>query len=40
MTRPIAFRWYLAADYDPVASLWTRINRELAPVGMEEIFER
>jgi hypothetical protein len=23
-----------------VASLWTRINRELAPAGMEELFER
>jgi GNAT superfamily N-acetyltransferase len=39
MTQPIAFRSYQAADYDPVASLWTRINRELAPVGMEETFE-
>jgi GNAT superfamily N-acetyltransferase len=38
--RPISFRRYQAADYDAVASLWTRINRELAPIGMEEIFER
>jgi N-acetylglutamate synthase-like GNAT family acetyltransferase len=29
-----------AADYDSVASLWTRINRELAPAGMEELFEQ
>jgi putative acetyltransferase len=38
--RPISFRRYQAADHDAVASLWTRINRELAPIGMEEIFER
>jgi hypothetical protein len=37
---PIAFRKYQARDYDSVASLWTRINRELAPAGMEEMFER
>ncbi len=37
---PVAFRRYQATDYDPVASLWTRINRELAPAGMEELFER
>ena len=36
----ITFRAYQASDYDPVAALWTRINRELAPAGMEEIFER
>ena len=36
----VAFRKYRAADYDSVASLWTRINRELAPAGMEELFER
>jgi len=36
----VIFRKYLAADYDSVASLWTRINRELAPVGMEELFEQ
>lgn len=37
---PVTFRRYQAADYDSVASLWTRINRELAPAGMEELFER
>jgi GNAT superfamily N-acetyltransferase len=40
-TAPVlAFRTYRVADYDSVASLWTRINRELAPLGMEELFER
>ena len=37
---PVAFRRYQAADYDSVAALWTRINRELAPAGMEELFEQ
>jgi GNAT superfamily N-acetyltransferase len=37
---PVAFRRYQATDYNPVASLWTRINRELAPVGMEKLFEQ
>src|SRR5882757_3489097 len=37
---PVTFRRYHATDYGPVASLWTRINRELAPVGMEELFEQ
>src|SRR3954466_8190147 len=37
---PVTFRKYRAADYSPVASLWTRINRELAPAGMEERFEQ
>ena len=37
---PVAFRRYQATDYSSVASLWTRINRELAPDGMEELFER
>jgi GNAT superfamily N-acetyltransferase len=36
----VTFRRYQAADYDSVASLWTRINRELAPAGMEELFEQ
>lgn len=36
----VAFRRYRTCDYDLVASLWTRINRELAPVGMEELFEQ
>ncbi|MGH6753620.1 MAG: GNAT family N-acetyltransferase [Bradyrhizobium sp.] len=39
-TDPVAFRRYQATDYSSVASLWTRINRELAPAGMEELFER
>jgi N-acetylglutamate synthase-like GNAT family acetyltransferase len=38
--RMITFRAYQLADCDAVAALWTRINRELAPAGMEEIFER
>jgi GNAT superfamily N-acetyltransferase len=37
---PVAFRRYQVTDYDSVASLWTRINRGLAPAGMEELFER
>jgi len=36
----ITFRAYQTSDYEPVAALWRRINRELAPAGMEEIFER
>ena len=40
VTRPVTFRRYRATDYGAVASLWTRINRELAPAGMEELFER
>ena len=39
-SKDVVFRAYQLADYDAVASLWTRINRELAPVGMEEIFEQ
>lgn len=38
--QPVTFRRYQAADYDSVASLWTRINRELAPAGMEKLFEQ
>jgi N-acetylglutamate synthase-like GNAT family acetyltransferase len=38
--RPVTFRSYQAPDYSSVASLWTRINRELAPDGMEELFEQ
>jgi GNAT superfamily N-acetyltransferase len=38
--RHVTFRSYQAMDYDAVAALWTRINRELAPPGMEEMFER
>jgi putative acetyltransferase len=40
MSDPVTFRRYQAADYNSVASLWTRINRELAPVGMEKLFEQ
>jgi GNAT superfamily N-acetyltransferase len=36
----VTLRRYQVADYDSVATLWTRINRELAPPGMEELFER
>jgi putative acetyltransferase len=36
----VTIRRYQVADYHSVASLWTRINRELAPVGMEELFEQ
>ena len=28
---PVTFRDYQLVDYEPVAALWTRINRELAP---------
>jgi GNAT superfamily N-acetyltransferase len=37
---PVVFRPYRTSDFDPVAALWSRINRELAPVGMEELFEQ
>ena len=37
---PVTFRRYQATDYGAVAALWTRINRELAPAGMEELFEQ
>jgi GNAT superfamily N-acetyltransferase len=36
----VTFRQYQIADYDAVAALWTRINRELAPAGMEQLFEQ
>lgn len=36
----VVFRPYQISDYDAVAALWTRINRELAPAGMEELFEQ
>jgi GNAT superfamily N-acetyltransferase len=36
----MVFRRYHPADYDQVSALWTRINRELAPAGMEELFEQ
>jgi GNAT superfamily N-acetyltransferase len=40
MAHPVSFRRYQAADYNSVASLWTRVNRELAPVGMQKLFEQ
>jgi len=40
MAHPVTFRRYQPADYDAVAALWTRINRELAPAGMEQLFEQ
>jgi GNAT superfamily N-acetyltransferase len=40
VAHPVTFRRYQAMDYNAVASLWTRINRELAPVGMEQLFEQ
>jgi N-acetylglutamate synthase-like GNAT family acetyltransferase len=40
MAHPVTFRRYRISDYDAVAALWTRINRELAPAGMEEMFEQ
>ena len=36
----VIFRAYQLSDYDPVAALWTRINRELAPPDMRELFEQ
>src|SRR5436189_4106386 len=39
-SKDVVFRAYQLADYSAVASLWTRINRELAPAGMEELFEQ
>ena len=40
LAHPVTFRRYEATDYGAVAALWTRVNRELAPAGMEELFER
>ena len=37
---PATFRAYQSGDFEPVAALWTRINRELAPSDMRELFER
>ena len=37
--RDIDFRAYRTADFHQVASLWTRINRELAPADKRELFE-
>ena len=36
----VEFRPYMAADFEAVADLWTRVNRELAPAGMETLFEQ
>jgi GNAT superfamily N-acetyltransferase len=36
----VIFRAYQLSDYEPVAALWTRINRELAPPDMRELFEQ
>jgi GNAT superfamily N-acetyltransferase len=36
----IEFRPYVASDFQAVADLWTRVNRELAPAGMEGLFEQ
>jgi hypothetical protein len=37
---PVTFRRCQAIDYSSVAPLWTRINRELAPIGKEKLFEQ
>jgi N-acetylglutamate synthase-like GNAT family acetyltransferase len=37
---PVTIRAYLGTDYDGVAALWTRVNRELAPADMRELFEQ
>jgi GNAT superfamily N-acetyltransferase len=36
----VVFRRYQLLDYNQVAALWSRINRELAPAGMEKLFEQ
>ena len=36
----VGFRPYAATDFEAVADLWTRVNRELAPAGMEALFEQ
>src|SRR5262249_17062746 len=36
----VAFRPYAASDFEAVADLWARVNRELAPAGMEAQFEK
>ena len=35
----VSFRAYEVSDYEQVAALWARINRELAPAHMREQFE-
>jgi hypothetical protein len=37
---PVTIRASQEADYDAIAALWTRINRELAPADMRELFEQ
>ena len=36
----VEFRPYTASDFEAVADLWARVNRELAPAGMETLFEQ
>jgi GNAT superfamily N-acetyltransferase len=36
----IDLRPYIASDFEVVADLWARVNRELAPPGMEALFEQ
>ena len=36
----VVIRCYQPSNYDQVAALWSRINRELAPAGMEKLFEQ
>jgi GNAT superfamily N-acetyltransferase len=36
----VRFRPYLVSDFEAVADLWTRVNRELAPADMEALFEQ
>ena len=36
----VDFRAYVASDFGAVADLWARVNRELAPAGMETLFEQ
>ena len=36
----VDFRPYAVTDFEAVADLWTRVNRELAPTGMETLFEQ
>ena len=38
--RSVDIRPYAATDFEAVADLWTRVNRELAPAGMETLFEQ
>ena len=40
MRLDVDLRAYMASDFESVADLWTRVNRELAPAGMETLFEQ